>query len=244
MTATLPSAASATAQEAPILAQEAGQAFGQMVQFYVEQYKLTPDEARQKATESGTGEYAAMLKDRPADQFSWLDLELLGRSEGDAALAKWQAIKQTALRELQTGHRAAKVLESHGTHLWDRAQFLAMRHDLAEEWQPRNGIERQLIDTMALAQASFLYWLERSTTYSTLESWKDKEAQDHGRWAPKRVSDSEAIEQAAAMADRFNRMFLRSLRALRDLRRYPVVPVVVQQAGQVNIGEKQVNVSA
>jgi hypothetical protein len=32
---------------------------------------------------------------------------------------------------------------------WQRAQFLALRHELMQEWQPRNGIERQLIDTSA-----------------------------------------------------------------------------------------------
>lgn len=235
MTQTLP-----PVSETPIIAQEAGQAFGQKVRFYVGQYKLTPEEARQKALESDDGAYAAFLKNRPADQVSWLDLDYLGRRDGAAALAKWQEVKQTALRELQTGHRAAKTLEAHGSHCWDRAKFLALRHDLEEGWQPRNGIERQLIDTMALAQASYLFWLERSTTYAMLESWRDNEAKDRGRWSPPRVSDSDAIEQAAAMADRFNRMFLRTLRALRDLRRYPVI---VQKAGQVNIGEKQVNLS-
>jgi hypothetical protein len=44
------------------------------------------------------------------------------------------------------------------------------------------------------------------------------------------------------MVDRFNRIFLRTLRALRDLRRYTPA-VIVQNAGQVNIGEQQVNVT-
>ena len=43
------------------------------------------------------------------------------------------------------------------------------------------------------------------------------------------------------MVDRFNRMLLRTLRGLRDLRRY--APVVIQSAGQVNVGAQQVNVS-
>jgi hypothetical protein len=44
------------------------------------------------------------------------------------------------------------------------------------------------------------------------------------------------------MADRWNRIFLRNLRALRNLRRY--APAVhIENHGQVNIGEKQVNVS-
>jgi hypothetical protein len=44
------------------------------------------------------------------------------------------------------------------------------------------------------------------------------------------------------MVDRFNRIFMRTLRALLDLRRYSV-PVVIQNAGQVNVGEQQVNVT-
>ena len=44
------------------------------------------------------------------------------------------------------------------------------------------------------------------------------------------------------MVDRFNRLLLRTLRALRDLRRYSS-QVVVQNANQVNVGQQQVNVS-
>jgi hypothetical protein len=54
------------------------------------------------------------------------------------------------------------------------------------------------------------------------------------------VEATVAIEQAATMVERFNRLFLRTLRALRGLRRYG--PVVVHQAGQVNVGQQQVNV--
>ena len=43
------------------------------------------------------------------------------------------------------------------------------------------------------------------------------------------------------MADRFNRLMLRTRRGLRDLRRYG--PVIVQNAGQVNVADQQVNVS-
>ena len=44
------------------------------------------------------------------------------------------------------------------------------------------------------------------------------------------------------MVDRFNRLFLRTLRALRDLRRY-APSVTVQHAAQVNIGGQQVNMA-
>jgi hypothetical protein len=53
------------------------------------------------------------------------------------------------------------------------------------------------------------------------------------------VSVVEAMEQAAAMADRFNQL---SLRSLRDLRRYSPL-VVVQGSAQVNVAERQVNVT-
>jgi hypothetical protein len=45
-----------------------------------------------------------------------------------------------------------------------------------------------------------------------------------------------------ARTKRFNRIFLRTLRALRDLRRGPQ-PVLVQNAGQVNVAQQQVNVA-
>ena len=53
--------------------------------------------------------------------------------------------------------------------------------------------------------------------------------------------DAEALEQAGAMVDRFNRILLRTLRALRDLRRYSG-PVIVQNGGQLNVANQQVNV--
>jgi hypothetical protein len=44
------------------------------------------------------------------------------------------------------------------------------------------------------------------------------------------------------MVDRFNAIFLRTLKALRDLRRQ-IPGVVVKSAGQVNVGRQQVNVA-
>ena len=45
------------------------------------------------------------------------------------------------------------------------------------------------------------------------------------------------------MVERFNGIFLRTLKALRDLRRQ-VPGVVVQNAGSINVGQQQLNVSA
>jgi hypothetical protein len=130
-------------------------------------------------------------------------------------------------------------MEGYGSHCWGRAQFLAVRRDLVEAWQPRSGIEQHLIDMMAQAQTALLYWLEVFTCRCGCES----RGREEGRWQAPTVADAEAREQAAAMVERFNAMFLRTLKALRDLRRN-VPGVVVQNAGQVNIGGQQLNVSA
>jgi hypothetical protein len=55
------------------------------------------------------------------------------------------------------------------------------------------------------------------------------------------VGAAAAIDQAAAMVDRFSRLFSRALRDLRELRR-SMPPVVVQHANQVNLAQAQVNV--
>ena len=66
-------------------------------------------------------------------------------------------IREAAREELRSGHRAALTVEGYGSDAWQRARFLATREDLALEWQPRNGIERQLIDIMAQAQAAMSF---------------------------------------------------------------------------------------
>ena len=44
------------------------------------------------------------------------------------------------------------------------------------------------------------------------------------------------------MVDRFNRIFMRTLRALKDLRRHAPM-LVVQNVGQLNVAEQQINVA-
>ena len=56
----------------------------------------------------------------------------------------------------------------------------------------------------------------------------------HGYWDVPYVSEQAAVEHAAQMADRWNRIYMRTLRNLRDLRRYNV-PVTINNPQQVNI---------
>src|SRR5262249_26984530 len=179
----------------------------------------------------------------PPDQVCWFDLHMIARTDPDRAAARWEEIKRAALDDLRTGHRAARAVETVNDGAWHRAQFLALREELAAEWRPRNGIERQLIDTMAQAQAGYLSWLQTLTLRTDLESvTNDRRHKEEARWGPPRQSDADALDQAAAMMDRYNRIFLRTLRALCDLRRHSN-PVIVQNGGPLNGAQQQGNLN-
>src|SRR5262249_4988698 len=86
--------------------------------------------------------------------------------------------------------------------------------------------------------------LQTLTLRTNLESYAaDKRHREEARWAPIRQSDADALDQAAAMMDRYNRVFLRTLRALREMRRH-AGPVIVQNGGQVNLAQQQVNLAS
>jgi hypothetical protein len=57
------------------------------------------------------------------------------------------------------------------------------------------------------------------------------------------VDQAQAVEQAMEMTDRWNKIFLRNLRALRDLRRYSPV-VNIGTAAQMNVGARQLYVGS
>jgi hypothetical protein len=238
--ATTPAAPS----EAGVLAGKMAEAFGRLVQAYEKEYSLSREQAVQRATEPlPTRDERALTC--PPDQVSWLELHMIARDDPARSIARLEEIKRAALDELRTGHRAAEAVEVRmiDSGPWPRMQFLALREELSAQWQPRNGIERQLLDTMAQAQVGYLAWLYYLTMRTSLESCtNDRRVKEEARWQPPRQSDADALEQAAAMVDRFNRIFLRTLRALCDMRRHSS-PVIVQNGGQMNVAHQQVNLN-
>jgi hypothetical protein len=233
--------ATATGDESVSVAWKLAESYREMARFLRDQMELPAEEAFKRAADPGC---AADERDQmlagPPDQVSWIGLQQLYGHDPDAGQAVWDHLKQVATEHLASGHTAAEALEYRGRP-WERAQFLALRQAFTDEWQPQGGIELTLVDLLAQAHSSYLFWLAELHVRSTLEVKRDESTYfERGYWNPPRMEAGAAIDQAAVMVERFNRIFLRTLRALRDLRRYG--PVVVHQAGQVNVGQQQVNV--
>ncbi len=224
------------------LARELAAAYAHRVAFYRTEYKLEHAEAQERAEVRHDAAFRQRAIKASPDQVTYSALQDLANHDPAQALAAWQRVKAAARDELMSGHRAAQAMEFAGvTNAWQRAQFLAIRSAFLEEWQPTNGGERLLVDMLAQAYASWTSWLEQLQVYTTAETERQKhKLKQDGYYDAPRVTTAEAIEQAASMADRFNRLFLRTLRQLRDLRRY-VPAVTIQNAGQVNIGQQQIN---
>jgi hypothetical protein len=217
----------------------------ELVESYKREYGLSTAEAVARVQEN-LRERKENLREReqralqcPPTEDSWADLEWLFERDPQKFLQRWEEIKRAAREELQSGHRAPQAVELYGSTPWKRAEFLALRQELVESWQPRNGVERQLLDIMAQAQSAAEYWLKRLMAKAALEAAMELATlRKNGQWEPPRATAFQAVEQAGAMAERFNRIFLRTLRALQDLRRRAPT-VIVQNVGQVNVGEQE-----
>lgn len=217
------------------VANEMASAYKGMVEHFIRRYKKTPQEAFAAVAEMGTSEeWLHQIRETPSREVSWNQLDDLHQHDPLQMVEQWERIKTEAKDYAQTGEMPADVIPN--GEPWNRALFIAVRNSLIQEWQPTNGMEQCLIDQLALCQIRFLHW---NGYLSTWESWVHQETKDDRMM---RISTSEAIERAMNMVDRWNRMFLRTLRALRDLRRFNN-PVIVQNAGQVNVGGQQVNIA-
>jgi len=230
---------SESAADAQPLAQEMSRAVRRYVQAHVREFEVTPEDSLKSLEQNSEYRGQKALNCEPR-HFSWMDFYTLSQRDPELGLQRWKEIKEAARQELQSGHRAAIANEgTFSSNTWQRAQFLAIRDGLATDWEPQNGIEWSLIDMMAQAYASQLFWQERMMCYACLES-KTEQIKTNGWAEHPRVSDAQAVDQAAQMVDRFNRVFMRSLRALRDLRRH-APSLVMHNVGQVNVAENQLN---
>jgi hypothetical protein len=229
--------------EGPILAQELARSYREMVDQYRREYKLSAEEAADAVDRRFPQSYINQLRFCPPEDLDWHSLRALEEHSPELAAERWEQIREAAEVELRTGHRAAKQVEDYSSGPWARARFLALRGSLIEDWQPRGAMEQLLIDQIAQAITEHERWLELANQRVGMECGEQaRSRRERLQWQPPRLTEAEAVEQAMAMAERWNRVYIRNLRALRDLRRYNVV---IQNApgGQVNVAQQQVNVA-
>jgi hypothetical protein len=164
-------------------------------------------------------------------------------SPGDA-LQLWARVRESADDELESGIRGARVTGDH-SEPYAQAQYLAIRDSFADQWQPQGGIESAMIDMLTIAFSLQMYWAtvahQRAVRTHDMQK-KDLRRYETNGWKSPYQSEADGIEQAHRLADGYNRQFLRVLRQLRDLRRY-APPVIVNNGGQVNVANQQVNVT-
>jgi hypothetical protein len=224
------------------------------VAFEVRQMGLSPDEARERHRQTRLADPDAI----PSAQISWLDLSALNEEDPVKAQALWQRFKREAAEELAGGVRVSRTLER---PLVDdpaeRAAFLAVVAGLRGSLAPRDALEHLLVQQMAAAFHLHLRWQEIAVRRMEEEVWqaeRDKRRtfdnmsprereryEDNHGWLPPRLAEREALEQAAVLSDRYQRSFLRLMKAFRDNRK--LFASLIVAGGQVNIGEQQVNVA-
>ena len=180
---------------------------------------------------------------KPLASFDWDDMRRMEKAETGSSEKIRELLLRQARAEIKDGRRGARAVAYGTLTPLDEARYLALVEELSEGWNPRNGIERTLIEQMAQAHIQYLHWQHRLNKISSGMAWEEPKRPSASGKEPwlARVTQSEAANQAANMADRSQRMFLRTQRALRDLRRHSVT---IERVDQLNMGEQQVNINA
>ncbi len=222
--------------EINVLASILAEQYKARVEVYIREFKMTPQDAQAKAAETHPSAVQRAMSLTPRDM-AWLHIADLQRADPELAVRRWNQIKAAAQEELASGHYATDW----GDLPFARAQFLAVRHAFKEQWQPQNEGEQLLVDMLAQLFLGHLEWLHTLQRRATLTmQMEEGEVRRTGKWKAQRVTEEEAIEAAGLMVERFSRLFMRTLRAIRDLRRFSV-NVSITNPTQVNFGTQQVN---
>lgn len=202
------------------------------------------------------------LQGQPVEHLNFIDLLDLQRLAPRVAERLWEQIKSEGSKEFFSGHLSANICFPVGymKQVWNIAKFLGVREAFIIDWKPTGAIEISLIDMMTQTFFQWQYWIEQTVKRTETEprhehyeytKWKNQRSAEYrangwseGYWDPPTVSEQAALQFAVDMADRWHRMYMRTLRQLRDLRRYS--SVTINNPGQVNIandGGQQVNLS-
>ena len=97
------------------------------------------------------------------------------------------------------------------------------------------------MDQLAAYQVQLWHWQETFYLYAEVADFAGRQVDKQAVHDRPRVTDLEAMNAAVALSDRFQGLFLKTLRTLQSLRRPG--PVVVRRAGQVNVAHQQLNLA-
>jgi hypothetical protein len=101
-------------------------------------------------------------------------------------------------------------------------------------------LESQLIDSICQIQTIREYWMTLATERVAVECEIERYwVEVSGKRTERRIDGTESARDAREEAERWDRVFVRSVRALRDLRRYTTAVIVNNQGGQVNVAADQ-----
>jgi hypothetical protein len=211
--------------------------------------RWTPENIEAYASGADDTEALDRLRSKPFTEITWHDIDAAKEQDASKTAMAVKAIYDGALAYINGGLYASNTLGFYKP--FERCQFMVIRNGFIDDWQPRGAVESGLVDMLAQSYVAWQFWLKQS--FDVANHFDDVREQvksskipydERGTWQPPRLKAVEYLERSTQMADRFQRMFLRTLRQMRDLRRYSP-PVIVQNAGQVNIasdGGQQVNV--
>lgn len=228
---------------------------------------LSIEEARKRAFHACTDEGEAKerfseLMGLPLERLNFVDLMELQSFSPRVAERFWEHAKREGRKEFESGHLAANITFPVGymKQVWNIARYIGVRESFVDDWNPQGGIEVSLIDMLAQSYFQWQFWLEQTNKRSQTKEreqhpeyarWMAQRKEEYringwtdGHWFRPFVTEQQAVEHAVQMADRWNRIFMRTLRQLRDLRRYS--PVTINNPNQVNIaadGGQQINVA-
>jgi hypothetical protein len=170
------------------------------------------------------------------EQLRWHNLADAELDEEGTSQVLWEHIKERAREELRSGTLAAIVVAENQAPI-AHARFLARREALIEDWQPRGGQEMQMIETLAQLQVLQDHWMQicvqRTLFDAKEESYKIRV---NGQWEMMPIGKDALMEQSHEMLGRVNGMCLRTVRALRDLRRYSA-QVIINNPQTVNVAQ-------
>ena len=101
-------------------------------------------------------------------------------------------------------------------------------------------LESQMIDAICQAQTIREHWMTLATERAAVECVVERfQIETLGKRRDVTIDGSESARDAREEAERWDRVWVRSVRALRDLRRYTTAVIVNNQGGQVNVAADQ-----